>query len=273
MSRGAAASTVSSMSKRHVQVLVLVAVALAGAAFTAGCDLRHPNTLEDGLSQPDAISEVRIAGGAGNVTIIGDSTTGVEVRRIARYRTAEPGQSMTVAGGTLNLDTDCGVDCSASYEVRVSRGVRVTGGNDSGNVIVRGVSDVDVQISSGNVTVDGATGSVTVRADSGNVDLSDVAGTVDATVSSGNVEGRNLRGAQTILRADSGNIEVSVPGTGDLTASASSGNIQVRLPDRCCRVVASADSGRVDVDVRQDPASSHVIDLKADSGNIEVRAA
>ena len=93
-------------------------LALTGAGLVAGCDLR-PNTLEDGLSQPDAISEVRITGGSGNVTIVGDGTTGVEVRRIARYRSAKPGQSMTVAGGTLNLDTDCGVDCSASYEVRV----------------------------------------------------------------------------------------------------------------------------------------------------------
>jgi Putative adhesin len=259
------------MSKGPVRVL-MVSLGLAGAGFVAGCDLR-PNTLEDGLSRPDAISEIRIAGGSGNVTIVGDSTTGVEVRRIARYRTAKPGQTMTVAGGTLNLDTNCGVDCSASYEVRVGRGVRVTGRNDSGNVTMRGVSDVDVQIDSGNIEVDGATGTVTLRADSGNIEMSDVASTVRVTVSSGNIEGRNLRGAQTVLETDSGSIDVSMPGTGDLTASANSGNVQVRLPDRCCRILTSADSGRVDMDVQQDPASTHLVDLKTDSGNIDVRAA
>ena len=260
------------MSKRPFRVLFLTALALAGAGLVAGCDVRR-NTLEDGLSQSDRIAEVRISGGSGNVTIVGDGTTGVEVQRIARYRTVKPEQSMSVAGGVLSLNTDCGTECSASYEVRVSRGVRVTGSNDSGNVTARGVSDVDVRVSSGTITVDGATGTADVRADSGNIELSDVAGTVQVTVSSGNIEGRNLRGAQIILQADSGNIDVAVPGTGDLSATVSSGNVSVRLPDRCCRILASASSGRVEVNVLQDSASAHVIDLKADSGNIEVRAA
>jgi DUF4097 and DUF4098 domain-containing protein YvlB len=273
MSGGSGASTVRTMSKRPVQVLVLVALAIAGAGLTAGCDVRRPNTLEDGLSRPDAISEIRIAGGSGNVTIVGDSTTGVEVARIARYRSAKPEQSMTVAGSTLNLDTDCGLDCSASYEVRVARGVRVTGSNDSGNLTFEGVSDVDVRVGSGNIKVDGATGAVTVEADSGNVELADVAGTLRATVSSGNIKGRNLRGGQTILKTDSGNIDISMPGTGDLEAAASSGNVKIRLPDRCCRILTSASSGRVEVDVQQDPQSTHLVDLTTDSGNIEVRRA
>jgi len=260
------------MSKRPVRVLSLVLLGLAGTALISGCDVRR-NTLEDGLSEPDAITEIRIAGGSGNVEIIGDSTAGVEVRRIARYRDVKPGQSMTIAGSTLNLDTDCGTDCSASYEVRVGRGVRVTGGNDSGNVTLRGVSDVDVRLASGNVKVDGATGTVTLEADSGNIDISDVAGTVRAKVSSGNIDGRNLRGTRTTLETDSGNIEVSIPGTGDLTASANSGNVHVRLPDRCCRILTSVDSGRVDMDAQQDPQSSHLVDLKTDSGTIEVRSA
>ena len=226
------------MSKRSLRILSLVLPALAGTALIAGCDVpRH--TLEDGLSQSGAITEIRIAGGSGNVEIVGDSTTGVEVRRIARYRDDKPAQSMTVAGSTLNLDTNCGADCTASYEVRVGRGVRVTGGNDSGNVTLRGVSDVDVRLESGNLEVEGATGTVTLHADSGNIDISDVAGTVRATVTSGNIDGRNLRGAQTTMETDSGNIEFSIPGTGDLTASTTSGNVHVRLPDRCCRILTS----------------------------------
>jgi Toastrack DUF4097 len=260
------------MSKRPFRVLSLVSLAVAAAALSAGCNASL-NTLEDGLSQPDRITEVRVSGGSGNVTITGDGTTGVEVRRIAQYGAVKPDQSMTVAGSTLNLNTDCGLHCSASYEVRVSRGVRVTGSNDSGNVTMRGVSEVDVQVNSGTITVDGATGTVAVRADSGNIDMSDVAGMVRATVSSGNIEGRNLRGGQTILETDSGNIDISVPGTGDLTASADSGNVRVRLPNRCCRIITSADSGNVDVKVQQDAESTHLVELKADSGNIEVRAA
>ena len=245
--------TVRSMSKRPLRILSLVLPALAGTALIAGCDVpRH--TLEDGLSQSGAITEIRIAGGVGNVEIVGDSTTGVEVRRIARYRDDKPGQSMTVAGSTLNLDTNCGADCTASYEVRVGRGVRVTGGNDSGNVTLRGVSDVDVRLESGNLKVEGATGTVTLHADSGNIDISDVAGKrCEPRLPPATSTARNLRGAQATLETDSGNIEVSIPGTGDLTASTTSGNVHARLPDRCCRILTSSGSGKVEMDVQQDP--------------------
>jgi DUF4097 and DUF4098 domain-containing protein YvlB len=259
------------MPKRLAVLLPLMVLA-AGAALTAGCDAAR-NTLEDGLSQPDPISVVQISGDSGNVTVVGDGTTGVEVTRTARYATVKPKDTMSVASGTLNLDTDCGPQCSASYEVHVSRGVRITGSNDSGNISVRGVSTVDVEVSSGRVTVEDATGFVTVRADSGNVELSNVAGTVMVTVSSGNIDARDLRGAQNTLEADSGNIDVSLPGTGNLTARADSGNIRVRLPDRCCRILTSVDSGNTDVAVQQDPQSTHVVDLTVDSGNIEIRPA
>lgn len=257
---------------KRLAVLPLIALAVAGVVLAAGCDYAR-NTLEDGLSHPDPVSVVNISGDSGNVTVIGDGTTGVEVARVARYADTKPKDSMSVAGGTLNLDTDCGPRCSASYEVHVGRGVRITGSNDSGNMTLRGVSTVDVRVSSGRVTVEDATGFVTVRADSGNVDLSNVAGTVMVTLSSGNIDVRDLRGAQTTLEADSGNIEAAMPGTGNLTARTSSGNITVRLPDGCCRILTSVSSGRTEVDVRQDAQSSHVVDLKADSGNIQIRRA
>jgi hypothetical protein len=257
------------MPKRSIVIMSVLAV--AGAALLAGCQVPL-NTLEDGLHQDAPVTEVHITGGSGNVTIIGDGTTGVDVRRTARYGAESPGNSMGVAGSTLNLNTDCGRQCSASYEVHVARGVRVTGDNNSGNVTARGVSTVELKLDSGNITVAGATGAVTVEADSGNIDISDIGGTVNATVSSGNIDGRDLRGGQNTLNADSGTIEVTLPGTGNLNARAESGNVTVRLPDGCCQIRTEVHSGRVRVDVREDPQSTHLVDLRADSGNIEVHA-
>ena len=65
---------------------------------------------------------------------------------------------MSVSGATLTVNTDCGNRCTASYEVHVAKGVRVTGNNDSGNVTLSGVSDVDIRVDSGDLEVDGATG-------------------------------------------------------------------------------------------------------------------
>jgi DUF4097 and DUF4098 domain-containing protein YvlB len=111
-----------------------------------------------------------------------------------------------------------------------------------------------------------------VQADSGNIDISDIDGAVKATVSSGNIDGRDLRGQQIALESDSGTIEVAVPGTGNLTARADSGNITVRLPDGCCQIHTDVQSGRVRVEVREDPQSAHLVDLRAGSGTIDVRA-
>src|SRR4030095_765929 len=103
-------------------IVVVSAFAVVGTALLGGCQLPL-NTLEDGLHQDDPVTEVHITGGSGDVTIIGDTTTGVDVRRTARYGAEKPGNSMAVSGTTLNLDTDCGRQCSASYEVHVARGV------------------------------------------------------------------------------------------------------------------------------------------------------
>lgn len=259
---------------RYRALATLATAALAGAvlATTSGCVIRW-NTLEDGLRQTGAVTEVHISGGAGDVTVIGDDTVGVDARRRVRYAGAAPGQTMSVSGSVLSLQTSCGNMCGVSYQVHVGRGVKVTGSNSSGNLTLRGVSDVDVTVTSGNIRVETATGAVTVHSTSGDVDLLDIDGDVDASVTSGNIDATNLRGAQATVNATSGDITLTLPGTGDVTARASSGDINVRLPDRCCRVSASASSGDAHIEVGTDQQSSHLVDLHTGSGDITVRAA
>jgi DUF4097 and DUF4098 domain-containing protein YvlB len=263
-------------SRSRLVMSVVAAVAGLGAVLAAsGCDLGLPlNVREDGLREQTVVNEVKVLGDSGNVTVIGDSTVGVDVRRTVRYAdNHQPGQTMSVSGDTLTVNTDCGNRCSASYEVHVAKGVRVTGTNDSGNITMSGVSDVDLRLDSGTIKVNGATGGVAVEANSGNVDLTDIAGTVTATVDSGNITGRNLRGTSLTFDAQSGNIDVTAPGSGsNVTARADSGNVTIRVPDNCCRVSTSVDSGHQEVRVTVNPSSQYLVDAKADSGNVTIRA-
>lgn len=239
---------------------------------TTACGAITWNTLQDGLRERTPVTEVIITGDSGNVIVIGDNTVGVDVRRTVRYANGtQPRQTMSVTGTSVNVSTDCGPRCSANYEVHVARGVKVTGRSDSGNVTMRGVSDVDVKVGSGNIRVDSATGAVTVKADSGNIELSDIAGVVRATVSSGNIEITDVRSETISLESGSGNIEASLPGAANLTARTDSGEITVRVPDNCCRIAANADSGDERITVAQNPSSRYLLDLATGSGNITVR--
>jgi hypothetical protein len=256
--------------------LVVVSALLGGTAAMAGCNVAW-NYLEDGLIRDDRVTEVRITGGSGDLTVVrDDAVKGVDIRRKARYRGAEPHDTMRVEGGVAQLASDCGPTCSASYEVHVpygERGVKVTGDVGSGDVTLTSVSDVDIQLGSGDVEINGASGAVSVETSSGNVKLSDVAGDVRAVVNSGDIEGRGLRGAKVSTQSDSGNVTLTVSGTGDVTVKASSGDITVNVPDRTVVITADTDSGDRTINVAESTAAgAKRLDLHTNSGDITVKS-
>lgn len=296
MSRAAPGPSVISMSVngpiRPIRTFI-VAGGLATAVLltTAACGLVW-NSLTDGLVRDDRVTEVHITGGSGDVTVIGDSTVGVDVRRTVRYvGDRRPGDTMSVSGAVLTVNTGCGVHCSASYEVHVGQGVKVTGKNDSGRVTVQGVSDVDIEVDSGDIEVTGATGSVRAKADSGRVRVHDVGGSatlvadsgdaevirvtgrVSVTVGSGRIEATDLGGDASTLETDSGDVTASLRTAGNLTVHAGSGRVSVTAPQRCCRVEVSAGSGREDVLIQPDPTSAYLLNLRTGSGDISVKPA
>ena len=74
-------SVVSMSFSRPIRAILLTGG--LGAAIllaAAGCG-PAVNTLSDGLVQDDPVTEVHITGGSGDVTVLGDSTKGVDVRR------------------------------------------------------------------------------------------------------------------------------------------------------------------------------------------------
>jgi hypothetical protein len=275
---------------RPIRAIVLTGSLAAILLAAAGCGLVW-NTLSDGLVQDDPVTEVHITGGSGDVTVIGDSTTGVDVRRTVRYvGDTRPVQTMSVTGGVLSVNTGCGPRCSASYEVHVSKGIKVTGKNDSGRVSARGVSDVDIEVDSGDIEVDSATGSVSAKADSGRVRVTDVGGSVtlaadsgdveitgvsgkvSVTVGSGRIEATNLSGDATVVDTDSGDITVGLRTAGNLTVHAGSGRVSVTAPEHCCRLEVSAGSGHEDIRIQQNPTSSYLLNVRTGSGDITVKA-
>lgn len=253
----------------------LLGTLLLGTVAMAGCGVAW-NYLEDGLIRDDRVTEVHITGGSGDLTVIrDDAVKGIDIRRKARYRAGVPRDTMRVEGGTAQLASDCGPACSASYEVRVpygERGVKVTGDVNSGNVTLSSVSDVDIKVDSGDIEINGASGAVAIEADSGNITLTDIAGDVRAVVDSGDIEGQGLRGSKVSTQSDSGNVTLTVSGTGDVTVNASSGNVTVSVPDRTVVITADTDSGDRTIKVAESTtAGAKRLDLRTDSGNILVK--
>jgi DUF4097 and DUF4098 domain-containing protein YvlB len=260
--------------RRPLLALALVALALP-LLGVAACTPLEFDTLTDGAIQDQPITEVRVSGGSGDVTVQADaSVKGVNLIRTVRYRGAKPGATYHFDGKVLFIDTACGNMCGASYVVRVpprgnGDGVAVSGSNSSGNITVHSEGAVDVSVSSGDIEVTDVAASVKAKTSSGNVTLVDIGGNVVVTVTSGDITGRNLRGATTQIQSTSGNVTLDLPGTGDVTAHATSGDVDVTVPDGTCRVTAHATSGDTDVTVAN--GTAHLLDVTTGSGNITVK--
>ena len=253
----------------------LVVAGLAGVVAASGCDVVRYNTLEDGFVRPDVVTEIQVdGGGSGDIVVRGDDTiTGIDVRRKVRYRTGEaPAESARISGGTLTLNLDCGHNCSVSYEVRLPKGAAVRGSTNSGDMRLSGVGLVDVQVDSGDITVESATGSVRARSDSGDITLTTIGGDAIAHASSGDVTAKGLGGSTNEITANSGDVTIDYAGTGSLVAEANSGDVTITLPAGQCAVTADADSGNAHVNVPTSATGTCKVTATADSGDVTVNA-
>jgi hypothetical protein len=258
------------MPATRTAAVLLGVLTIAGAA---GCNQIF-NRIEDGVVRGEAVAEVNIDGGSGDIAVVTDTTVkGVDIRRSVHYLDRAPSTDDTIVfnGGKVTLKTDCGPQCSASYEVRTpAAGVKVTGDNGSGNTRLTDVSDVDLQVGSGNITVERATGSVRLKTGSGDIELKNVGGNVTLNTGSGNVTGDDLRGATTAIEVSSGNVSLHLPGTGDVRAVTGSGNIEIWVPDRSARISVNSSTGNHNVNVTADPNSPRLLELRTGSGDVTV---
>ncbi|HVW40989.1 MAG TPA: DUF4097 family beta strand repeat-containing protein, partial [Amycolatopsis sp.] len=148
------------------------------------------------------------------------------------HRGSQPGDAFAVTGTRLELH-GCGHNCTVDYDVVVPRGTTVTGEAASGDITAQGLAATDITTRSGEVRVDDAAGPVTVH-------------------------------------ANSGDITVALALAADVRADANSGDVRVTVPRDRYQVRVETDSGDQDVNIASDPAGTHVLDLRANSGDVKV---
>ncbi|RIV35650.1 DUF4097 family beta strand repeat-containing protein [Micromonospora radicis] len=248
-------------------------VALAAAAaliVLAGCDNLSFSRLDYDTTEQVRITSVRLLPGSGDVVIRADSRPDqVRIKRVVRYQGDQPGTTYEIKGTELVLDTSCGPRCSVSYEVITGEGVRVQGETRSGNVDLSRVGQVEITVGSGDVRVAGAAGPVRVESGSGNIEVYDVAATLMLRANSGDIDATRL-GGEVDAQARSGNVTIELDRPASARAHASSGHVELRVPDGPYQIRSQAGSGDVDVSVPNDPAAALVLDVRTGSGDITV---
>jgi DUF4097 and DUF4098 domain-containing protein YvlB len=253
---------------RRAGVLAAVAATattLSGCAGVLGAKMTYEDT------EKTKITEIKVNGGNGDVAVSVGSVAETTIKRIVRGN-ANPGPSYQRDGGTLVLSTSCGHDCSVSYEITAPPNVAVTGDLRSGDVRLTGVGSTDLYVTSGDVTVQGATGPVQLRGTSGDIRVENSKSTVTAQTTSGNVEAINAGGAVD-LRVTSGDIRATLTTVAKVKAQTTSGDINVEVPEGSYNVTSSTGSGDQTVaGITNDPSSATTIDVRTRSGDANVIA-
>ncbi|MFI6762602.1 DUF4097 family beta strand repeat-containing protein [Micromonospora sp. NPDC050417] len=214
------------------------------------------------------INKITVAPGAGDVVVSTGAVDTVRIKRVIRYRGAQPSDdTFRIDGTELRIDTECGSSCSVSYDILAPTGVAVGGENGSGDVSLSDVGDVDVKVGSGDVTLARVTGTVRAETGSGDINLRRVEKAATVRTGSGSVTGDDL-GSTVEATTGSGDITLAIRTAGSVKAHASSGSIGLTVPQGAYRVEAHSSSGTTRSDLQTDPAASHLLDLETASGDI-----
>jgi len=248
-----------------------ITIVAAASAALAGCGGGIGAKLTFNDVEKVKVSEIVLDGSSGDVAV---RTSAINETRITRivHSSSDPGLSYTVTGSQLHLGTSCGPNCQVSYQIEAPAGVAVTGELSSGTVSLTGVGSADVHVSSGDIDIRGATGTVRARTTSGDVMVADSKGPATLEATSGDVRAINIDGTVTAL-ATSGNINVKLTAAASVTAQASSGDVDVLVPEGKYQVRTRASSGEKNVaGITNDPSSKNVLDLRTSSGDVTVAA-
>ena len=227
---------------RVVRAVLLVAALLVVPALAA-CEFEpRPNRFEDDRTLRDRVTEVRIAGGNGSVSVRRGTGGEVTVHRRVTYRGENPtGRFDRVDGTTLRLDTSCGRRCSIGYVVTMPGAVKVTGHLGAGPIDLREVTEVSVSTDDGAIVVHDAAGPVRVRSGSGPITLRAVPEVV-AQTDDGAITVHEASGPVSAL-AGSGPIDLAA--VRKVTARTADGAITVR--DAAGDAVVRTGSGPVHI--------------------------
>jgi DUF4097 and DUF4098 domain-containing protein YvlB len=157
-----------------------------------------------------------------------------------------------------------------SYQIQSPPGVNVRGNLDSGDIRLNGIGTTDVQVSSGDVTIDNAGGPVKVKATSGDIQVLHAKGTVTTNATSGDIRVVDPGGAVSV-RATSGDVQVHLATPTSVLADVTSGDIDISVAPGTYHVITRNHSADTSLHgLADDPASKNVLDVNADSGDINI---
>jgi hypothetical protein len=283
-----AALSVCRMVNKSLALVVAGAVTLS----LSSCVQFVEHSFSDDHTVDSGVSSVRMQNGSGDVKVRYREGGATTIHRVVVHRRDEKpsGDTHRVEGDVLVLG-GCGDNCSVNYEVWVpSANVRVLGEVGSGDVEVAGVASVEVNAGSGNVVVRDIAGPVRVETGSGDVRINDVAGDVTSKAGSGGIRLDGVKGSVVVdsgsgdidgkrmsggVTADtgSGGVRLELVSPQSVRAHSGSGDVTVRVPAGPYRVDAVAGHGTRDVGVTDDSKAEHELWVRADTGDVSVRAA
>jgi hypothetical protein len=248
----------------------LILVAAVAAPVLAGCGgVGARLTFND--TEP-AVTEIVLTGANGDVTV---RTSEIKETRITRviHRNSDPGRTYEIKDGVLSIDTDCGDNCSVTYDIEAPANVAVRGELRSGDIGLSGVGKTDVMVTSGDIMVTRATGDVRAKATSGDISVVDSTGRTTVLSTSGDVRAFNIAGAVE-ARTTSGDVDVQLTKANSVIAHATSGDVNVLVPAGSYKIssdITGSGDNRI-VGLVNDPAAKFLIDMSAASGDATVSA-
>jgi hypothetical protein len=235
-------STLRSLSGRNVAVAASALVVLvAGLAIGIGW-LASDRSSTTTYSVPGSLTRVDLVLSSGQATIVGSSSSTLQVRRVDDYAFGRAAlEQRSMSGGVLRISSRCPKivlgSCSASYELEVPQSVAV-----------------NVQTRDGDVRMTGFSGNAALVTHSGNVDVEAYCGF-------------NLS-----ARSGVGNLHVATacaPQHLDLISG--SGDAVALVPPGHYRIAASSGSGRQSVSgLVRDHNALFTIDVHSSTGTVAV---
>ncbi|HKN52511.1 MAG TPA: DUF4097 family beta strand repeat-containing protein [Amycolatopsis sp.] len=249
--------------------LALGGMALIGIGLATAFGWGWGSSYDTTTPLANAIHGVRLNGDSGSVKIRVGSDASIHQHLRWHWR-GKPGDAFHMEGDQLVLD-DCGNNCSASFELTLPAAVPVVGHVDSGGLDIAGMSSVDVQTDSGAAKIENVAGPVKLRHDSGSIELHDV-GDVELRSDSGSIHADGVRGSVDVT-SSSGSVRFELARENDVKVHADSGSVEVTVPGGPYRVLGNTDSGHRQIDVQTSDSAAHALDLTTDSGSVTVHAA
>ena len=222
---------------------VLAVAALVWGTFNVVNLLAHSETHFTRTFSSDAIAVVEVSTDRGSVRVVASDRDDVSLSAYVSNGLGGTDHTARVQGNRLLVDASCAVPvaywCTASYTLRVPKGVAV--------VLWSG---------SGDVNVSGLTGAARLSSDHGDVDAT------------------RLRSIDVRANAQHGSIHLDLLRAPlRVQAVSTHGDVTVVVPrnDSSYRVDASSDFGDTSVDVRTDPQSLRDIEASLQHGDVTVR--